>query len=273
MRTHTDVPNTNIVKLSAALAALALALPSAASAADAPSADPAAAAPAPSPGGLSFEDPTAPTVFADGSTLTAPLGELVGSVVALHGVVTGSHPGDAVAVQRLDPAAGWVTVATATVAPDGSYDASWTTDHAGHTSIRATPAAQATAATRATAAGAEAGGSEGRAMTVYRRATVTWYGPGFYGHKTACGRTMSKRLLGVANKSLPCGTLVDLYNDGRTVTVPVVDRGPFRRGTNYDLTAATAQALGVTATTTIGAVRSATPAVPAAPVTATAAAR
>jgi rare lipoprotein A len=274
MRTDADVPNTNLVKLSAAVAALALALPCAASAADAPSADPAAAAPtpaAPSPGGLSFDDPTAPTVFADGSTLAAPLGELVGTAVALHGAVAGSHPGDAVQIQRLDPVAGWVTVATATVAPDGSYDASWTTDRAGRTSIRATPAAQATAATRAIAA--DAGAVEGRAITVYRRAKVTWYGPGFYGRKTACGRRMSKRLLGVANKTLPCGTLVDLYNNGRTVTVPVVDRGPFRRGTNYDLTAATAQALGVTATATIGAVRSATPAVAAAPVTASAAAR
>ena len=31
---------------------------------------------------------------------------------------------------------------------------------------------------------------------------------------------------------------------GRRIDVPVVDRGPFRHGTKYDLTAATAQALG-----------------------------
>ena len=80
---------------------------------------------------------------------------------------------------------------------------------------------------------------------------------------------MSRALLGVAHKTLPCGTLVDLYNNGRTVTVPVVDRGPFRPGTSYDLTAATARAIGVTATTTIGAVRS----VPAPVVVASAAAR
>ena len=67
---------------------------------------------------------------------------------------------------------------------------------------------------------------------------------------------MSRALLGVAHKTLPCGTLVDLYNNGRTVTVPVIDRGPFRPGTSYDLTAATARAIGVQATTTIGAVRS-----------------
>ncbi|HWH96611.1 MAG TPA: septal ring lytic transglycosylase RlpA family protein [Baekduia sp.] len=225
-----------------------------------------APAAAPSPGGLTYSDPDAPTVFADGSTLTAPLGGLVGDVVSVHGVVAGTKPGDAIVVQRLDALAGWVTAATTTVGPDGSYEASWKATRAEKTTVRAVPAAQATTATRA-AVGTADGDSEpveGRALTLYRRATVTWYGPGFYGRRTACGRRMTRTLLGVAHKTLPCGTLVDLYKDGRTVTVPVVDRGPFRRGTSYDLTAATARALGVTATTTIGAVRSA-PVVPPAP--------
>jgi rare lipoprotein A len=252
------LPKTNLLKLGAALGALALAAPATALGADAPAVAAAAPAPvAPSPGGLSYDDPTAPTVFADGSTLTAPLGELVGSVVDVHGTLAGAKPGDTVAVQRLDAVAGWVTAATATIAPDGSYDATWKVDHAGRTTVRAIPAAQATTATRAATSTPVAAAPEGRAITLYRRAKVTWYGPGFYGHRTACGRKMSRALLGVAHKTLPCGTLVDLYKDGRTVTVPVVDRGPFRRGTSYDLTAATAQALGVTATTTIGAVRSA----------------
>jgi rare lipoprotein A (peptidoglycan hydrolase) len=42
---------------------------------------------------------------------------------------------------------------------------------------------------------------------------------------------------------------------GRTVTVPVVDRGPFRKGTSWDLTWATARALGMRQTATIGAAR------------------
>jgi hypothetical protein len=247
------LPKTNLLKLGAALCGLAFAAPATAVAADAPTADPSAPVLA-SPGGLSYDDPSAPTVFADGSTLTAPLGQLVGSTVAVHGVLAGSHPGDAVAVQRLDPVAGWVTAATATVAADGSYDAVWPVAHSGKSTIRAIPAAQATTATRT--ATATTTGVAGRAITLYGRAKVTWYGPGFYGHRTACGRKMSRTLLGVAHKTLPCGTLVDLYNNGRTITVPVVDRGPFRAGTSYDLTAATATALGVTATTTIGAVRS-----------------
>ena len=164
----------------------------------------------------------------------------------------------------MTPTAGWATVATATVGADGSFDASWKAAHAEKTTVRAIPAAQATSATRAATASTGAASAEGRALTLYRRAKVTWYGPGFYGHRTACGKRMSTRLLGVAHKTLPCGTLVDLYNDGRTVTVPVVDRGPFRKGTSYDLTTATARALGVTATATIGAVRS-TPVVATAP--------
>jgi rare lipoprotein A len=243
---------TNLLKLGAALCGLAFAIPATAVAADVPTPGPSAPVVA-SPGGLSYDDPSAPTVFADGSTLTAPLGQLVGSTVTVHGVLAGSHPGDAIAVQRLDPAAGWATAATTTVAADGSYDAVWQVEHSGKTTVRAILAAQAMTATRTATATT---GVQGRAITLYGRAKATWYGPGFYGHRTACGRKMSRTLLGVAHKTLPCGTLVDLYNDGRTITVPVVDRGPFRAGTSYDLTAATAQALGVTATTTIGAVRS-----------------
>ena len=42
---------------------------------------------------------------------------------------------------------------------------------------------------------------------------------------------------------------------GRRIDVPVVDRGPFRHGTKYDLTAATAQALGFDHTDRLGAIR------------------
>ena len=64
-------------------------------------------------------------------------------------------------------------------------------------------------------------------MTVYRAAVASWYGPGFYGRKTACGQRMTRKLLGVAHKRLPCGTEVALSYGGRSITVPVVDRGPF----------------------------------------------
>jgi rare lipoprotein A (peptidoglycan hydrolase) len=64
---------------------------------------------------------------------------------------------------------------------------------------------------------------------------------------------MSSTLLGVAHRSLPCGTLVDLSYGGHEITVPVVDRGPYRHGVSWDLTTATSQALGIDQTVRIGA--------------------
>jgi hypothetical protein len=75
---------------------------------------------------------------------------------------------------------------------------------------------------------------------------ATWYGPGLYGNKTACGARLTPATLGVAHRSLPCGTRVTFYHGGRFVTVTVIDRGPFRHGVSWDLTAATAQRIGMT---------------------------
>jgi rare lipoprotein A (peptidoglycan hydrolase) len=66
---------------------------------------------------------------------------------------------------------------------------------------------------------------------------VSWYGPGLYGNGTACGRTLTKGLVGVAHRSLPCGTLIEFRNprNGRTVTAAVIDRGPYVSGRIWDL--------------------------------------
>jgi hypothetical protein len=74
---------------------------------------------------------------------------------------------------------------------------------------------------------------------------ISWYGPGFYGNRTACGQTYTREILGVAHRSLPCGTLVSFRNpsNGRTVTVPVIDRGPYVAGRTWDLSRAACEAL------------------------------
>jgi peptidoglycan hydrolase-like protein with peptidoglycan-binding domain len=77
---------------------------------------------------------------------------------------------------------------------------------------------------------------------------ASWYGPGFYGNETACGQVFTKTIVGVAHKSLPCGTKVTLFAHGNWVTAPVIDRGPFIRGRTWDLSSALAQQLGVTGT-------------------------
>jgi hypothetical protein len=66
---------------------------------------------------------------------------------------------------------------------------------------------------------------------------VSFYGPGFYGKRTACGYAYTTTIMGVAHRSLPCGTLVTFKNpaNGRTITVPVIDRGPYVSGRTWDL--------------------------------------
>jgi hypothetical protein len=85
-------------------------------------------------------------------------------------------------------------------------------------------------------------------LALMRLRRTTWYGPGLYGNRTACGATLRRSTLGVAHRTLPCGTPVTFYHRGRFVTVSVIDRGPFRRGVEWDLTAAAAKALGMAAT-------------------------
>jgi hypothetical protein len=65
---------------------------------------------------------------------------------------------------------------------------------------------------------------------------ISWYGPGLIGNGTACGQTLTRSLVGVAHRSLPCGTLITFRSHGHTVTMPVVDRGPFVGGRIFDLT-------------------------------------
>ena len=80
-------------------------------------------------------------------------------------------------------------------------------------------------------------------LNVYRHALASWYGPGLYGNRLGCGGRLGTSQLGVAHKSLPCGTKVTLRHRGRVVRVPVIDRGPYVGAREYDLTAATAQRL------------------------------
>jgi len=76
------------------------------------------------------------------------------------------------------------------------------------------------------------------AMTVYQQSLASWYQDG---GSTACGFHAG---LGVANKSLPCGTKVRFRHGGHAVTATVDDRGPYVGGREWDLNQNTAAALG-----------------------------
>lgn len=81
-------------------------------------------------------------------------------------------------------------------------------------------------------------------LNAYRAVQASYYGPGLYGNHVACGGVLTPKKLGVANKTLPCGTRVTLRHGGTSVTVPVIDRGPYAGNRVYDLTTATKNKLG-----------------------------
>ncbi len=78
-------------------------------------------------------------------------------------------------------------------------------------------------------------------LDAYRLVEASWYGGS---GSLACGGSLTSITLGVANKTLPCGTLITLRYAGRSVRVPVIDRGPYVAGREFDLTEATKRALG-----------------------------
>jgi len=90
-----------------------------------------------------------------------------------------------------------------------------------------------------------------KAVAKWRRARVSWYGPGFYGNGMAGGGKLKRDSMVVAHRSLPFGTKVLLAYKGRSVTAVVKDRGPFVRGRVFDLGPGTAKALGFSGVGTI----------------------
>jgi hypothetical protein len=154
---------------------------------------------------------------------------LVGQDVALVGVATPAARHREVVVDALR-GAHWVTVARAFTGARGLFAVRFWPDRLGRLQLRL-QAAGITA--RHTVL-------QGRVATVYHQVLASWYGPG---GETACGESLGAATMGVANKTLPCGTMVTLRYRGRTVRVPVIDRGPYVAGRDYDLTYATRQAL------------------------------
>jgi rare lipoprotein A len=213
---------------------------------------PTVAAGDPGTGGAQAPPPpqTERTLSASGPqiTVTTRAGTMRRKLARFRGSVSPTAAGRTVTIESLDGATlQWAAITSATVNPDGTYIAEWHTRKAGEFRVRAV----LQSASQAVAASA----SSELEITVHRAATATWYGPGFYGRQTACGIRMTRTLLGVAHRKYKCGTKVAVLYHGRRITVPVVDRGPFRRGTDYDLTAATAQALGFDHTDRLGAIR------------------
>jgi rare lipoprotein A (peptidoglycan hydrolase) len=107
-------------------------------------------------------------------------------------------------------------------------------------------AVSAQAATGGASSSFEGAGAAGEnlAFSSMRSAGATWYGPGFYGNRTACGQVLRPDTIGVAHRSLPCGTTVKFVYHGQFLITKVIDRGPYTRGNSWDLTNGARMALG-----------------------------
>lgn len=166
---------------------------------------------------------------------------MVGSGTLATGRLRGASGPQTVRLQRR-AGAGWTTVARDRTTAAGAFR------------LRYRPPSTGTMQLRVRYAGSAAHRRVTRGLgrvNVYRRAFASWYGPGLYGNKLGCGGTLTAGTLGVANKTLPCGTQVTLKHGSRTVRVPVVDRGPYVGGRDFDLTAATKAKLGFGSTGTV----------------------
>jgi rare lipoprotein A len=190
------------------------------------------------------------TASGNGITITARASTILRNQLRFAGSVPQSAAGDTIEIERRGRETGWGWAPTthATARSDGSFSAVWPTNHIGRFSIRAVIEGRGGTITRAVTP------SPMMTVIVYRPAIATLYGPGFYGQKTACGETLKPGTIGVANRTLRCGMKVAIYYRGRTMVVPVIDRGPYANHADWDLTEATGRALGMDGTDTINAV-------------------
>ncbi|MGI8801998.1 MAG: septal ring lytic transglycosylase RlpA family protein [Solirubrobacteraceae bacterium] len=196
------------------------------------------------PSALGGASPIAPAATGP-NTLQAPGGAIVGGATVVRGRLTAGQAGRRVLLQVSDAQHGWVAAGAAKADANGAFAAPWRPRSVGRFMLRALAAGRAAAGDLAAAPTTP--------VEVYRSVIATYFGPGSYGARTACGQILTPQLLGVAHRTLPCGTMVDIAYRGQTISVPVVDRGPYANGATYDLTAAAAAALGITETVHIGA--------------------
>jgi hypothetical protein len=190
------------------------------------------------------------TATASGISIATHSSAFLQNALRFTGNAPSRDAGKTIVIERSGHETGWAWTPTvqAQVAHDGSFSAVWQTNHIGRFSIRAVLGSGTGAAT-------SSAGWPTVTVIVYRPSVASWYGgKGEWGSTTACGQVLRRNTLGVAHKTLPCGTQVAFYYHGRSITVPVIDRGPYVSGRDWDLTAAAAKLLRIDGVATVGAV-------------------
>jgi hypothetical protein len=153
---------------------------------------------------------------------------LAGQAVQVGGRILPAVRGRSISLQALQSGT-WHTLATARTKSAGRFVLRYVAGGAGQQRIRVRFGGDRLNGSSTAGAGQ---------MIVFRAAIASWYNDG---GNTACGFHAG---LGVANRTLACGTRVVFRYGGRTVTATVDDRGPYVGGRDWDLNQNTAAALG-----------------------------
>lgn len=90
------------------------------------------------------------------------------------------------------------------------------------------------------------------ASYTYVEASMYGEGDGLMYGTTASGDTLTPTSMGVAMKTMPLGTIIEITYNGRTVTAVVNDRGPYSGNRQIDMQPAVASALGFSGVGTVG---------------------
>lgn len=96
---------------------------------------------------------------------------------------------------------------------------------------------------------------EHRRLAARRSVVASCYADGtdgFLGRPTASGAIVRWRSRFVAHRTLPLGSRVVVYANGRRTVAIVADRGPYTHGRDLDLAGATARALGYSSCRSFG---------------------
>jgi rare lipoprotein A len=212
---------------------------------------------------------TALTASGDGISITIAGSGATKHPLTISGTAPETAAGSRIAIETAPTSShSWTQVATALIAPTGAFAAVWVPSSSGEVAIRAVLSGGLTSALVQTETGDNGAGAlpaSGTTTTasttvttsallipIFKSAIATMYGPGLWNRHTFCGERLRKTTLGVASRTLKCGTKVEISFKGREITVPVIDRGPFANNATWDLTWATGKALGMKATSTIG---------------------
>ena len=86
----------------------------------------------------------------------------------------------------------------------------------------------------------------------YVEASMYGEGDGLMYGTTASGDTLTPTSMGVAMKTMPLGTIIEITYNGRTVTAVVNDRGPYSGNRQIDMQPAVASVLGFSGVGTVG---------------------